>query len=89
MALGARPAQVSRLVIRSGLALAAGGVAAGLLVAVAGRRVLTALLYEVSPTDPPTLVAVGVTLLGAAVAASWLPARRATAVNPAEALRGE
>jgi ABC-type lipoprotein release transport system permease subunit len=51
--------------------------------------VLTALLYEVSPTDPPTLVAVAAALLGAAIAASWLPARRATAVNPAEALRGE
>jgi ABC-type lipoprotein release transport system permease subunit len=51
--------------------------------------VFTALLYEVSPTDPTTLAAVGVLLLGAAAAASWLPARRATAVSPAEVLRGE
>jgi len=51
--------------------------------------VLTALLYEVSPTDPVTLLAVGLTLLGTALAASWLPARRATRVRPAEVLRGE
>jgi predicted permease len=89
MALGARPGQVSRLVLGSGLRLAAAGVAVGLVAAVVGGRVLTALLYEVSPTDPATLVAVGVTLLGAAAAASWLPAWRATTVSPAEVLRGE
>jgi ABC-type antimicrobial peptide transport system permease subunit len=89
MALGARPGQVSRLVIGAGLRLAAAGVAAGLAIAVLGRRAVAALLYEVSPTDPVTLAAVGATLLGAAVAASWLPARRATTVSPAEVLRGE
>ena len=89
MALGARPGQVRRLVMGSGLRLAAAGVAAGLVVAVAGGRVLTALLYEVSPTDPATLVAVGLMLLAAAAAASWLPAWRATTVTPAEVLRGE
>ena len=89
MALGARPGHVSRLVVGSGMRLAAAGVAVGLVAAIAGSRVLTALLYEVSPTDPATLVAVGVTLLGAAAAASWLPAWRATTVNPAEVLRGE
>jgi predicted permease len=89
MALGARPGQVSRLVIGSALQLAAGGVAVGLVAAALGARVLTALLYEVTPTDPATLGAVGATLLGAAAAASWLPARRATTVNPAEVLRGD
>jgi ABC-type antimicrobial peptide transport system permease subunit len=89
MALGARPGQVSRLVIGSGLQLAAAGVVVGLVVAVLGARVLTALLYEVSPTDPATLVGVGVTLLGAAAAASWIPAWRATRVSAAEVLRGE
>ena len=89
MALGARPGQVSRLVMGSGLRLAAAGVAVGLVIAVAGGRVLTALLYEVSPTDPATLVVVGLALLGAAAAASWLPAWRATTVSPAEVLRGE
>jgi predicted permease len=89
MALGASPGQVSRLVIGSGLRLAAVGVALGMVAAVAGGRVLTALLYEVSPTDPATLVTVGATLLLAAAAASWLPARRATTVSAAEVLRGE
>jgi predicted permease len=89
MALGARPRQVRGVVIGSGLRLAAVGIVVGLVVAVVGGRVLTALLYEVSPTDPATLVAVAVTLLAAAGAASWLPARRATTVSPAEVLRGE
>jgi len=51
--------------------------------------VLAALLYEVSPTDPATLLAVAATLAAAAAAASWLPARRATMVSPAEVLRGD
>ncbi|MBC7897846.1 MAG: ABC transporter permease [Cytophagaceae bacterium] len=89
MALGGRPGEVSRLVMGSGLRLAVGGLAVGLGAALAGARVLEALLYEVSPTDPVTLVAVGATLLVAAAAASWLPARRATKVSPAEVLRGE
>jgi ABC-type lipoprotein release transport system permease subunit len=46
-------------------------------------------LYETSATDPLTVVAVGVVLLGAALLASWIPARRATMVSPAEVLRGE
>jgi predicted permease len=89
MALGAPPRSVRRLVMRSGLRLAAAGVAAGLVAAVVGARVLTALLYEMSPADPTTLAAVGATLLGAAAVASWLPARRATQVASAEVLRGE
>lgn len=89
MALGAQAGSVSRLVVGSGLRLAVAGVVVGLVAAIAGGRLLTALLYEVSPTDPATLVAVGVTLLGAAAAASWIPAWRATTVRPAEVLRGE
>jgi ABC-type antimicrobial peptide transport system permease subunit len=89
MALGAPPRSVRRLVMRSGLRLAAAGVAVGLVGAVVGARVLTALLYEMSPADPTTLAAVGATLLGAAAVASWLPARRATQVASAEVLRGE
>jgi predicted permease len=89
MALGAAPASVRRLVIGSGLRLAAVGVAVGLAAAVVGGRVIAALLYEMSPSDPTVLVAVGATLLGAAIAASWLPARRATTVSSAEVLRGE
>ena len=89
IALGAYPGQVSWLVIGSGMRLAVLGVVVGLAAALAGRSILTALLYEVTPTDPLVLVAVTVTLLGAAAAASWLPARRATRVSPAEVLRGE
>ena len=89
MALGARPGEVTRLVMGSGLRLAAAGVAVGLVAAAMGSRVLSALLYEVNPNDPATLLAVGLTLLGAAAAASWLPAWRATTVSPAEVLRGE
>ena len=89
IALGAHPSQVSWLVIGSGMRLAVLGVVVGVGAALAGRSVLTALLYEVTPTDPLVLAAVSVTLLGAAAAASWLPARRATTVSPAEVLRGE
>jgi predicted permease len=89
LVLGAPPRSVGRLVVGAGLRLAVAGVAAGLLAAVAGARVLGSLLYELSPTDPLTLAAVGATLLAAAAAASWLPARRATRVSSAEVLRGE
>ncbi len=89
LVLGAPPRSVGRLVVGAGLRLALAGVAVGLLVAAAGARVLGTLLYELSPTDPLTLATVGATLLAAAAAASWLPARRATRVSSAEVLRGE
>ena len=89
IALGAHPGQVSWLVIGSGMRLAVLGIVVGVAAALAGRSVLTALLYEVSPTDPLVLVGVSLTLLGAAALASWLPAWRATTVSPAEVLRGE
>lgn len=89
MALGAQPGQVRRLVMASALTLAGAGIVAGLLASVAGKRIIATLLYEVSPTDVVTLAGVSVALLGAALLASWLPARRATLVSPAEVLRGE
>jgi putative ABC transport system permease protein len=89
LALGARNAEVRALVMRSGMRLAAFGVAAGLVVAAALGRLLAGLLYEVSPTDALTLAAVAAVLLGAALVASWFPAHRATAVSPAEVLRGD
>jgi predicted permease len=87
LALGAPAAEVTRMVARRGVALAAVGVAIGLVAALAAGRLLGGLLYGVSPTDPVALVATCGALLGVAVVASWLPARRAAAVDPAEALR--
>ena len=89
LALGARHGQVRALVIKSGMTLAFAGVVAGIAVAVVGKRIIAELLYQVSPTDATTLGAVALALLGAALLASWLPARRATTVSPAEVLRGE
>jgi predicted permease len=89
LALGARRGQVRVLVMKSGMFLAVAGVSAGIAVAVLGKRVIADLLYQVSPTDFATLAGVAGALLGAALLASWFPARRATAVSPAEVLRGE
>ena len=89
MALGAQAGMVRRLAVGAGLRLAGVGVAVGLILALVGGRAIRALLFEVSPFDPATLAATGVVLLGAALLASWLPARRATTVSPAEVLRGE
>ena len=87
MALGARAGSVRRLVLVSGLRLAALGVLIGLACAAAGSRVLTSLLYGVSATDPATFGAVVALLLGAAFGASYVPARRATRADPAAVLR--
>ena len=86
LALGARPADVSRAVALAGLRLAAIGVAIGAAGALAFARLLRGLLYEVSATDPWVLGGTAVTLLLGALVASWLPARRAAAVDPAEVL---
>ena len=71
------------------LALALGGVAIGLVGALAPARVLDTLLFGISPGDPVTLVGVALTLVAVAAAASYLPARRAVRVDPMVALRGE
>jgi len=89
MALGAGRADVLRLVAANGLALGLAGVAIGLAVALAVNRLLAGLLFGVSATDPPTLAAVAVALVTAAVAASYVPARRAAHVDPLVALRTE
>ena len=89
MALGAAPAEIGRMVSRQGLTMAATGVAIGLIAALLLTRYLRALLFEVSPTDPLTLGGVSLALLVVALAASWLPARRAARVEPAVALRAE
>jgi ABC-type antimicrobial peptide transport system permease subunit len=87
MALGARPSDVGRMISRKGLMLTGIGVVIGLAGAIAITRFLRGLLYDVSPTDPLTLVATCLVLFVVALVASWLPARRAAAVDPADALR--
>ena len=89
MALGARPGAVLGLVVRRAGALAAVGILAGMLGALAVTRVLTTLLYKVRPDDLGTYVTIGCGLMAVALAASYLPARRAAAVDPSSALRGE
>ena len=89
MALGATPAQVMREVLWYGVRLTTVGLALGLAGAVAGTRVLSSLLYGIKPLDPLTFIAVPLLLAVVAVAASYIPARRATQVDPMVALRHE
>jgi putative ABC transport system permease protein len=89
MALGARGGDVLRLIVRQGLKLALCGVALGLMVALALTRLMEALLFGVSPNDPLTFVGIALLLLVVAIVACWIPARRATKVDPMIALRCE
>ncbi len=89
MALGATAADVRRMVLKRGITIAATGSVLGLAGALLTNRVLTALLYQVSPTDSPTLGIVSALLLAVATLASLIPARQATRVDPMEALRAE
>jgi len=88
-ALGARPASVIGLVLRTGIRLAEIGIGVGLAGVLAVGRLLRALLFDVSPADPLTLSAAALLLGAVALAASWIPARRATGVAPLIALRQE
>jgi putative ABC transport system permease protein len=89
MALGARRIDVVALVLRQGMTLAAVGLVIGLLGAFAGTRVLSRLLFETTPLDPVTFGSVATLLLTVALLACWIPARRATRVDPMVALRCE
>jgi predicted permease len=89
MALGARPAEVRRRVFAQGFALFAVGLSIGLAAAAVLSRLMTTLLFETRPADPTTYLAVAVLLALAAAAACWIPARRATRIDPMAALRSE
>jgi putative ABC transport system permease protein len=89
VALGAGRADVVRLVLAQGLRVTAIGIVFGVAGALGLARFLRSLLYEVQPTDPLTFVAVLLLLVSVAVAASYLPARRAMRVDPMVALRYE
>ena len=87
MALGARGADVLQMVLREGVALAAAGIAGGLAMSAAATRTLEGLMYGIAPTDAASYVLASAGLFGVALVASYLPARRATKVDPLVALR--
>jgi putative ABC transport system permease protein len=89
MALGAQRTDVLRFILADGAKLALGGIAVGVLGAAAVTRVMSSLLFEVTPTDPATFVVTTFLLAAVALAACYIPARRATRVDPMVALRYE
>ena len=89
MALGAKPSAVLRLIMAEGSIMLLTGIALGLLLAIATGKILSGILYEVGAFDPIAFTAAPMLLALAALVATWLPARRAAALNPVEALRYE
>jgi putative ABC transport system permease protein len=88
-ALGARPADILRLVLKGGVGMGLAGLAAGLTIALPTTRVIRSLLFHTNPADPITLAGVAAVLLLATLSASYIPARRATKMDPSTALRQE
>jgi ABC-type antimicrobial peptide transport system permease subunit len=89
LALGARPTDVRRMIsLQAGVPIAL-GIGIGLAAAAAMTRVLAALLFGVDPIDPLTMAGAAALLALVAAAATWLPARRASALDPAQALRAD
>jgi putative ABC transport system permease protein len=89
MALGAEPRNIFEMVLRQGLKIIGIGIAVGLVVSFGGARLFSSMFEGVGPTDPLTYSLVVVLLVGVALVACWLPARRATRVSPLTALRYE
>ena len=89
MALGARPADVLKLVVKSGIVLALSGVAIGVAIAFGLTRLMEAVLFGVAPTDALTFAIGSLALVAVAVVACYVPARRATKVDPLMAMRDE
>jgi putative ABC transport system permease protein len=89
LALGAQQGFILRMVLRQAMTLAFLGVTLGLLGGLALTQLVKSLLFQVKPSDPATFIAVATVLLGTAALASYLPARRAAAVDPLSALRSE
>jgi putative ABC transport system permease protein len=89
MALGATPSAVFGLMLGHGLRLSAAGLAAGLIAALALTRAMTSMLVGIKPTGPVTFAAMAALFFLIAVLATWMPARRAAALDPSTALRNE
>jgi predicted permease len=89
MALGAQLSDVQKLILKQGMFLAAIGSLCGLVIALGGARMMKSLLYGVSTSDPITFTCVALLLLSIAILACWIPARRASRVEPMIALRAE
>ena len=89
MALGAQAGAVLRMIMREGSVMLISGVAIGLLLAIATAKLLSGILYGVRALDPIAFTVAPLVLIIAALIATWLPARRATRVDPAQALRAE
>jgi ABC-type antimicrobial peptide transport system permease subunit len=89
IALGAGERGVMRLVVSEGMMLVAAGAAIGVGGALIGTRLLRTMLFDLSPADPATYASIIALVAATAIAASWLPARRAARIDPVEALRAE
>jgi putative ABC transport system permease protein len=89
MALGAKPGDVVRLLVKQGLVQIVVGVIVGLVAAIALTRSMAGLLFGIAPNDPATFVAVAALLGAIGLLAAWIPARRATRIDPVSALRAD
>jgi ABC-type antimicrobial peptide transport system permease subunit len=89
LALGAQPEQVRGMILRESTGLACAGIVAGVDACLLLTRLVKSMLYGIQPYDPATMTAGGLVLLAVALAASWIPARRAAGLQPMDALRHE